>query len=76
MAWRTLVADAHIFVSCFGGSASDLRLLRERLEDLRTRHGWKRLLTEGHTVFDAVLTVAMAQIVRRRRCLKPLSHAL
>jgi len=40
-------------------------LRRGRLEDLRTRHGWKRLLTEGHTVFDAVLTVAMAQIVRQ-----------
>ena len=35
-----------------------------RAGDLLTLHGWKRLMTEGHTVVDAVLTVAMAQIVR------------
>ena len=35
-----------------------------RAGDLLTLHGWKRLLTEGHTIVDAILTVAMAQIVR------------
>ena len=35
-----------------------------RAADLLTAHGWKRLVTEGHTVVDAILTVAMAQIVR------------
>ena len=40
-----------------------MNCVARRAGDLLTLHGWKRLLTEGHTVVDAILTVAMAQIV-------------
>jgi hypothetical protein len=36
--------------------------VRRRLRDMGTANGWKRLCCEGHTVADATLTVAMAQI--------------
>lgn len=36
-----------------------------RLRDMGTADGWRRLCCEGHTVADAALTVAMAQIVRQ-----------